>query len=73
MLKAIGGKRNCFHGLVKKSTSCMQVAAMRAIDRERQIFDEVANLLHSRTLLPAVTTALYADLVSQHMELLGFR
>ena len=51
----------------------IQVAAMWVIDRERPMLDELVNLLHDRQSLPAVTTAVYAEIVSEHMDSLGFR
>lgn len=46
---------------------------MRLIDRERAAFDELVNLLDSGSPLPAVCHATYADIVSKHLDLLGFR
>ena len=51
----------------------VQVAAMWVIDRERPMLDELVNLLHDRQSLPAVTAAVYAEIVSEHMDSLGFR
>lgn len=55
------------------AASCVQVAAMWTIDRERSVFDELVNLLDAKSPLPAVAQATYLAIVSKHMDLLGFR
>jgi len=50
-----------------------QVAALRAIDRERLVFDELVNFVNGPHTLPAEATPLYSQLVSKNMSLLGWR
>ncbi len=51
----------------------LQVAALRAIDRERPVFDELVNLVNGPHPLPADAAPLYSELVSKYMALIGWR
>lgn len=53
--------------------SVLQVAALRAIDRERPVFDELVNLVNGPYTLPAAAAPLYSELVSKYMALIGWR